>query len=100
MVSQQPKMIHIEVAYAEPEQQWLLQEQVPEGTTVEEALARSEIHEWVPNLKIDRVGVWYKPVKPDYVLKEGDRIEIYRPLQADPKERRRKKAAQNRSAAS
>lgn len=92
MANQQPEMIHIEVAYAEPEQQWLLEEQVPKGTTVEEALARSQINEWVPDLKIERVGVWYKPVKMDYVLQEGDRIEIYRPLLIDPRERRRKEA--------
>ena len=86
------KMITIEVAYAEPEQQWLLEERVPEGTTVGEALARSLIHEYVPHLKIEKFGVWNKLARPDQVLRDGDRIEIYRPLKVDPKARRRKQA--------
>jgi len=85
-------MITIEVAYALPEQQWLLEEKVPAGTTVGEALEKSLIHEYVPDLKIERVGIWSKPVKMDQVLQEGDRIEIYRPLLVDPKARRRKEA--------
>lgn len=89
-------MITIEVAYALPEQQWLLEEKVPEGTTVGEALARSLIHEYVPDLKIDKVGIWSKPVKLDQVLRDGDRIEIYRPLKVDPKARRRKEADKKR----
>ncbi len=92
-------LITIEVAYALPEQQWLLEEKVPEGTTVGEALARSLIHEYVPDLKIDKVGIWSKPVKLDQVLRDGDRIEIYRPLKVDPKARRRKEAAKKKSAA-
>ncbi len=92
MANPQPEMITIEVAYAEPEQQWLLEEKVPAGTTVGEALERSQIRELVPHLKIDRVGIWYKPVKLDQTLQAGDRIEIYRPLLIDPKERRRKEA--------
>ncbi len=92
-------MITIEVAYALPEQQWLLEERVPEGTTVGEALERSLIHEYVPDLKIDKVGIWSKPVKLDQVLRDGDRIEIYRPLKVDPKARRRKEAAKKKGAA-
>ena len=92
MATDDRKMITIEVAYAEPEQQWLLEEKVPEGTTVGEALERSMIHEYVPYLKIERFGVWYKPVKADHVLRDGDRIEIYRPLKVDPKARRRRQA--------
>ena len=91
-------MIHIEVAYAEPEQQWLLEETVPAGTTVGEALAQSLIHEVVPHLKIQQVGIWSKPVKMDHVLREGDRIEIYRPLLIDPRERRRKQARKENTA--
>ena len=86
------RMITIEVAYAEPEQQWLLEEKVPEGTTVGEALEKSLIHEYVPHLKIEKFGVWNKLAKPDQVLRDGDRIEIYRPLKVDPKARRRKQA--------
>ena len=92
-----PEMITIEVAYAEPQQQWLLQERVPTGTTVGEALKHSQIHELVPHLKIDRVGIWYKPVKLDQPLQDGDRIEIYRPLLIDPKERRRKEARKKKT---
>ncbi|MCI4410961.1 MAG: RnfH family protein [Thiotrichales bacterium] len=89
-------MIDIEVAYALPEQQYLLAERVVRGTTVGEALAQSAIHQQVANLDIvdGRVGIFSKVVKLSQQLKQGDRIEIYRPLINDPKEARRRKAAE------
>lgn len=87
-------MIVIEVAYALPTQQFLLTEQVAEGTTVGEALAQSAIQQQVPHLELidGKVGIFGKIVKLTQVLKAGDRIEIYRPLVNDPKEARRRKA--------
>lgn len=90
------KMIPIEVAYALPDQQYLYAMEVPEGTTVEQAIQQSELLEEVPGLNYEKVGIFYKPVKLDTVLKVGDRVEIYRPLIADPKARRRREAAKEK----
>jgi hypothetical protein len=90
------EMIMIEVVYALPHQQWLIEEQVPLGSTVGEALSHSKIHALVAELDIadGRVGIFGKAVKLSQVLKSGDRVEIYRPLLNDPKEARRRKAAE------
>lgn len=88
--------IPIEIAYALPDKQYLLSERVPVGTTVKEAIERSELLEEVPDLDYQKVGIFYKPVPLDTVLQAGDRIEIYRSLIADPKERRRKQVEKER----
>jgi putative ubiquitin-RnfH superfamily antitoxin RatB of RatAB toxin-antitoxin module len=86
----------VEVAYATPERQLIVQVDVPPGCTVAEAIERSAIGEQFPGLVVapDRVGIFSRKVALDHVVKAGDRIEIYRPLIADPKETRRKRAAQ------
>jgi len=86
------KKISVEVVYALPEEQFLYALKVPEGTTVEQAIQQSGILEELPDLNYEKVGIFYKPVKLDRVLEEGDRVEIYRPLIADPKARRREAA--------
>lgn len=63
-----------------------------QGATVEEALIESNIYSTCPETRELPVGVYGKRVSVDQVLKEGDRIEIYRPLILDPKEKRRKLA--------
>lgn len=90
----QDNWIRIEVCYALPEQQWLLTLNVQQGCTVKEAVERSGIAEKVPGgLPQDFVyGVWNTVSKPDTALTDGDRVEIYRPLIADPKEARRLRA--------
>jgi putative ubiquitin-RnfH superfamily antitoxin RatB of RatAB toxin-antitoxin module len=87
-------MIRIEVAFAAKDKQVLLGLSVPEGTTVAEGINRSDIQNEFPDLKmhIDTVGIFSRKVPLDHVLKEGDRIEIYRPLIVDPKEVRRQRA--------
>lgn len=92
----EPNMMTIEVAYALPRQQFLLQESVPVDCTVAEALAQSSIHQLVPHIEIvdGKVGVFGKVAKMTQQLRPGDRIEIYRPLVNDPKEARRRKAAE------
>jgi putative ubiquitin-RnfH superfamily antitoxin RatB of RatAB toxin-antitoxin module len=89
-----PDSISIEITYALPDKQTLLSLSVPANTTVVEAIEQSgigKLHADI-DLSINKVGIWYKTTKLDTVLKEGDRIEIYRPLIADPKEVRKKRA--------
>ncbi len=89
--------IIIETAYALEEVQYLFVDEVEEGATVEEALKHSKLLKELPDLVIDKVGIFGKLVSLDTVLRAGDRIEVYRPLKADPKERRRKKVEQERA---
>ena len=68
--------------------------EVQKGTTVEQAVIQSGIIEKCPQIDPTALsmGVWNRTVKANYELKDGDRIEIYRPLIADPKDVRRKRA--------
>jgi putative ubiquitin-RnfH superfamily antitoxin RatB of RatAB toxin-antitoxin module len=86
--------MEIEVAYATPEKQVLLKIEAPEGCTVEEAIERSEIQSEFPGMEIDpdAVGIFSRKVSLQHVLRPGDRVEIYRPLIADPKEMRKQRA--------
>jgi len=88
------KTIPVEVAYAKPEQQVIIPLDVKQGTTLLEAVRLSGIKEQFPEIDIDagKFGIFSKISKPDTVLREKDRVEIYRPLIADPKESRRKRA--------
>ncbi|HKK14129.1 MAG TPA: RnfH family protein [Gammaproteobacteria bacterium] len=90
--------IRVEVAYARPEEQVIVDLDVPAGTTLEQAVQRSGILERFPEIDFPKakVGVFGKLNKPDYVLRPGDRVEIYRPLIADPKEVRKQRAAQGK----
>ncbi len=86
--------ISIEVTYALPDKQTLLQLNVDADTTVEQAIKQCGIITAHPeiDLEINKVGIWSKTCKLDVVLKDMDRIEIYRPLIADPKEVRKRRA--------
>ncbi len=86
----------IEVAYAMPEKQYLFVEEVADGATVEQVLQQSQLLKELPDLQIEKVGVFSQLVSLDTVLRDGDRIEVYRPLKADPRDRRRKKVEQER----
>jgi putative ubiquitin-RnfH superfamily antitoxin RatB of RatAB toxin-antitoxin module len=93
-------MISIEVAYATPELQKILSLQVAPGTTARQAAMASNIQQFFPEADIAGadMGIFGKTVKADqYVLNEGDRVEIYRPLIADPKEVRKARAAKLKS---
>lgn len=87
-------MMSIELAYALPDVQALLKIDVQEGSTVQQAIEQSGILRQFPQIDItqDKVGIFSKVCKLDRVLSQGDRIEIYRPLLTDPKQRRREKA--------
>lgn len=86
--------IAVEVVYALPEKQYLYTVNVEEGATVEDAIIASGILELRSdiNLASNKVGVFSRPVKLGDEVHSGDRIEIYRPLLADPKELRRQRA--------
>lgn len=90
------KTIKIEVAYALPDRQALLSLSVAPGTSLFDAAKQSGITERFPDLDLETatLGVYGKvePKPRDRVVQEGDRIEIYRPLIADPKEVRRRRA--------
>lgn len=89
--------INIEVAYALPHKQQIIALKVAEGCTVYDAVAQSGIDKQFPDIDVTaaKLGIFGKAVsKPKVeVLKEGDRIEVYRPLIADPKEVRKQRAA-------
>ena len=90
-------MIEVEVAHARPEKQKLLRLAVPEGTTMLEAARRSGIVEHFPDLELEKapMGIFGTPEADPArrALVAGDRVEIYRPLEVDPREARRARAA-------
>lgn len=92
----EPQAISIEVAYGLPREQVLLVLAVPPGTTAREAVRLSRLAERFPDIDPDHapLGIFGKLEKePDVrVLREGERVEIYRPLLIDPKEARRLRA--------
>jgi putative ubiquitin-RnfH superfamily antitoxin RatB of RatAB toxin-antitoxin module len=90
--------IIVEVAHARPERQLILPVEVVAGATLEEAIRASGILDEFPDIDLagSKVGVFGKPGKLSDTLLEGDRVEIYRPLIADPKEVRKQRAAQGK----
>lgn len=84
----------VEVAYARPDEQVIIAVEVDSGTTLEQAIQLSGIVQQFPEIEIgkNKTGIFGKIAKPDTVLREMDRVEIYRPLIADPKESRRRRA--------
>ncbi len=85
----------VEVAYAKPEKQVIIPLEVDEPCTVEKAIALSKIKKQFPEIDLDKnkVGIFGKVARLTDTLREKDRVEIYRPLIADPKESRRARAA-------
>ncbi len=73
----------VAVVYALPHEQDYVELEVPQGATVLDAVHLSGILERHPeiDLSVNRLGIYAKLVKPDQPLNEGDRVEIYRPLQ-------------------
>lgn len=93
-IAMNEETIQIEVVYGLAHKQKLLSLPVNAGTTVEEAIAESGILNLFPeiDLKENKVGIWNKAVKLSQQVENLDRIEIYRPLIADPKEVRKRRA--------
>ena len=89
----------IEITYALPDRQELIVVDLPEGATVIQAVEASGLLEKYPDIDpggVNKLGVFAKLAKADAVLRDRDRVEIYRPLIADPKEVRRQKAAEGK----
>jgi putative ubiquitin-RnfH superfamily antitoxin RatB of RatAB toxin-antitoxin module len=89
--------IQVSVVYVTSEHQWFFEQRVARGTSAQELIELSGFHEKIADLKaidIDAldIGVFSQKTSLDTLLEEGDRVEIYRPLTADPKEVRRQLA--------
>ncbi|MCC4263663.1 RnfH family protein [Oceanimonas baumannii] len=89
-------LIQVEVVYALPEKQTVLNLRVAPDATVREIIEQSGILRQFPELDLEKnaVGIFSRQVKLEHSVHDGDRIEIYRPLLADPKEIRRRRAEQ------
>jgi putative ubiquitin-RnfH superfamily antitoxin RatB of RatAB toxin-antitoxin module len=92
--------LQIEVVAALPDRQLVIPLSVPVGTTVEQAIATASVDSRLPGFEVDqqRIGIFGRRCRPDRELAEGDRVELYRPLKADPKEVRRQLAELERAA--
>lgn len=88
------QQISIEVVYGIPDKQKICTVKVDPSTSVEQAILSSGIIEHFPeiDLTVNKVGIWNRSCKLSDSLREADRIEVYRPLIADPKEVRRRRA--------
>lgn len=88
--------MRVEVVYARPDVQTLLRVDLPPGSTAAEAVERSGILARHPEIDWPGapIGVFGRKVGPGKILREDDRVEIYRPLVIDPKEARRRRAAE------
>ncbi|MFB9886529.1 RnfH family protein [Balneatrix alpica] len=91
------KLISVEVAYALPHDQMIIPLQVEEGCTLYQAVQQSGITDYYPEIDPDNapMGIFGKAVRnpKQQALREGERVEIYRPLLIDPKQARANRAA-------
>ena len=85
--------MQVEVAFALPERQFLETITLPDNAVVDDAIRISGVREIFPEVSFDvlQAGIWGKPVDRTQALRDGDRVEIYRPLEMDPREARRLK---------
>ena len=92
------EMISVEVVYAIPQKQEIFSVNVPEGSTVRQAIEACGVLEKYPEIDLakNKLGVFAKLTKADTLLRNRDRVEIYRPLIADPKEVRKQRAAEGK----
>jgi len=92
------EMIHVEVCYAQRDKQELVTVKLPPGATLQQALEASGLLAKYPqiDLKKNKFGIFAKLSKADAPLRDRDRVEIYRPLIADPKEVRKQRAAEGK----
>ncbi|MGR5064238.1 RnfH family protein [Photobacterium sp. DNB22_13_2] len=95
-MTSEDKLIHVEVVYALPDVQKVIRVTVTPDMQVQQIIEQSGVLALYPeiDLKKNKVGIYSRNVKLDATVHDGDRIEIYRPLLADPKEIRRKRAEQ------
>jgi len=85
--------MRVEVVFALPDRQELLVVELPDGSSVGAVIEKSRLARQFPDVDFDalQAGVWGKPTARSHVVKEGDRVELYRPLAMDPREARRLK---------
>lgn len=87
------RTIRVEVAYAETGRQFLRPVELAAGACVADAIAESRLaHEFSIDTAALDVGLWSRRVARDAIVRDGDRVELYRPLKIDPKESRRRRA--------
>ena len=89
----EPSRIRVSLVYAEPDRVFDAAFELPEGSTVADAIDGSGIREKYPGIEVrdDRVGIFARKASMETALRDGDRVEIYRPLKIDPKEARRRR---------
>lgn len=94
-----PDTMHVEIVYALADHQFVAKVEVDTGATVEQAIEQSRLLEEHPEIDFgneNKVGIYGKVVKLDQALQPGDRVEVYRPLIADPKEVRKQRAKEGK----
>jgi putative ubiquitin-RnfH superfamily antitoxin RatB of RatAB toxin-antitoxin module len=93
-----PDLIDIEVVYPLAQKQEIFNVKMPAGATVRQAIEASGVLSKYPEIDLakNKLGIFAKLTKPDALLRARDRIEIYRPLIADPKEVRKQRAAEGK----
>jgi putative ubiquitin-RnfH superfamily antitoxin RatB of RatAB toxin-antitoxin module len=98
MANDSAPTLRVEVAYARPDEQVIIPVEAPEGATVEQVIVLSRIQERFPEIshQTAKVGVFGKLAKLSATVHTGDRVEIYRPLLADPKAVRKQRAAEGK----
>jgi len=92
-----PSKIAVEIVYALPDRQVLRRILLPDGSTVEDAIRVSGLRAVFPDMDTTHVGIHGEPVPVTTVLRDRDRVEIYRALQVDPKEVRRMRTGKKRA---
>lgn len=92
------EMISVEVVYPLPQKQEIFTVRLAAGATVRQAIEASGVLQKYPEIDLskNKLGVFAKLAKPEALLRDKDRVEIYRPLIADPKEVRKQRAAEGK----
>ena len=81
--------LHVSVAVALPDRQEVIEVELPDGSRLADALDAALVFERYPELRGAQTGIWSRKCAADTPLREGDRVELYRALVADPKQMRR-----------
>jgi len=86
--------MQVEIVYAMADEQALLELHVAEGSSVQNVIDSSAIYDRFPTEDLTKcaVGIWGRPVQRSDIVRDGDRVELYRPLTMDPREARRLRA--------
>ena len=90
-------LLHVEVVYALPQNQELVRLELPAGSSLQQALDASGLLQTHPEIDLskNKLGIYGKLARLETALRDRDRIEVYRPLIADPKETRKRRAAES-----